>query len=248
VAFIEVSTSRRIHQNARTPLLFAAGLAIFVAGCSRSPSAGDGAPGPPGVECVFAGRDRTAVPFLLETSEGRVRCTIDAVRAPRAAAMVVGLAAGRAPFRDPGSGEIARRPYYQDMLFFRAIDGVLVQTGCPLSNGTGHPGYRIPVEADPGDGERLARPGALFLARYTPPPNRPDPAPPRAGEVIGPQLVVGLTNMSHLAGEVTVLGACADLDVVRRIAGVVARKERKVHLLRAEPEGSPGASTNECGP
>lgn len=188
------------------------------------------------------------MPFLLDTSEGPVRCTIDAARVPRAAAMVVGLAAGRARFRDPASGDVVRRPYYRDMLFFRAIDGVLVQTGCPSNNGTGHPGYRIPVEAEPGDVERLSRPGALFLARYTPPPNRPDPASPAPGEVIGTQLVVGLTNMSHLAGKVTVLGACADLDVVRRIAGAVSRKERKVRLLRAEAEGVPGAGAGECGP
>lgn len=163
--------------------------------------------------------------------------------------MVVGLAAGRAPFR-AASGEVVRRPYYRDMRFFRAIDGVLVQTGCPLNNGTGHPGYRIPVEPDPADGERLARPGALFLARYTPPPNRPDPAPPPPGEVIGPQLVVALANMSHLAGKVTVLGVCEDLDIVRRIAGVVARKEREVKLLRAEAEGVPGAGAGaaDCGP
>jgi len=46
--------------------------------------------------------------------------------------------------------------------------------------------------------------------------------------------------MSHLAGQVTVLGSCADLDVVRRIASVVARKERRVELVRTEVAGGPG--------
>src|SRR5262249_22006933 len=155
-------------------------------------------------------------------------------------------ATGRAPFRDPRSGQIVHRPFYRDMLFFRGIEGTLVQTGCPLNNGTGHPGYRIPVEVDPGDSARLARAGALFLARYTPPPNRPDPAPPPPGEVIGPQLVVGLTSMSHLAGKVTVLGECADLDVVRRIARAVAKKEHDVELLRVEVSGSPGPAAGDC--
>lgn len=99
----------------------------------------------------------------------------------------------------------------------------MVQTGCPKNDGTGTPGYRIAVEAHAEDRERLARPGALFLARYRPPPDRPDPAPPPPGDVIGTQLVVGLVDMSHLAGQVTVLGACQDLDVVgsisRRVAG-----------------------------
>jgi hypothetical protein len=139
------------------------------------------------------------------------------------------------------SGEVVRRPYYQKMLFFRAIEDGLVQTGCPLGNGAGHPGYRIPVESDPDDEARLARPGALLLARYTPPPNRLDPAPPPPGDVIGPQLVVSLTDMRNLAGKVTVLGSCSDLDVVRRIASVVARKERRVELVRAGVASGPGA-------
>jgi peptidyl-prolyl cis-trans isomerase A (cyclophilin A) len=174
-----------------------------------------------------------------------VRCTLDAARAPRATAMVVALADGRASFRDPASGEVVRRPYYERMSFFRAIAGGLVQTGCPLGNGTGHPGFRIPVEPDPSDGARLARPGALFLARYNLPPNRTDPAPPPPGDVIGTQLVVGLTDMSHLAGKVTVLGTCEDLDVARRISDLVAKKQRPVELRRARvdrpgpaPEGS----------
>jgi cyclophilin family peptidyl-prolyl cis-trans isomerase len=204
--------------------------------------------GPPSPDCALAGLDRSAVPFVLETSEGTVRCTLDADRAPQAAAMVVGLAEGRAPFRDPASGEVVRRPYYEKMPVFRAIAGGLVQTGCPVGNGTGHPGYRMPVEADPGDGARLAQPGALFLARYTPPPGRVDPAPPPAGDVIGTQLVVGLTDMSHLAGKVTVLGACADLDVVRTIAGRVANKERRVELWRARVERGSGAAPREACP
>jgi cyclophilin family peptidyl-prolyl cis-trans isomerase len=147
--------------------------------------------------------------------------------------MVVGLASGRAPFREPGSGHVVRRRYYANMLFFRAIANGYVQTGCPLGNGTGHPGYRIPLEEGPTDGERLARPGALLLARYTPPPNRVDPVPPRPGDVIGSQLVVTLSDMHHLAGAVTVLGECQDLDVVRRIARLVANREEPVVLLHA---------------
>ena len=188
--------------------------------------------GPPDPACALAGLDRAAVPFTLETTEGPVRCTLDAARAPRAAAMIVALAEGRAAFRDR-RGEVERRPYFDDMAFFRAIAGGLVQTGCAVGDGSGHPGYRIAVESDPEDANRLKRPGALLLARYTPPPNRADPAPPPPGEVIGTQLVIGLTDMSHLAGKVTVLGACEDLDVARRLAERVAHKERRERLLHA---------------
>jgi cyclophilin family peptidyl-prolyl cis-trans isomerase len=219
--------------------------ALALAGCGKRAPAPEEALGPPGPECALRGLDRGAVPFVLETSEGPVHCALDAGRAPRAAAMVVGLAAGRAPFRDAQSGRVVRRPYFTDMPFFRAIAGGMVQTGCPVGNGTGHPGYRLPVELDPTDAARLARPGALFLARYTLPPNRADPAPPPAGDVIGTQLVVGLTDMSHLTGKVTVLGACADLEVVRRIAAAVAGKHHRVALRSARVEGE-GLPTDAC--
>ena len=60
---------------------------------------------------------------------------------------------------------------------------------------------------------------------------------------------MGLTDMSHLAGKVTVLGTCSDLDVVQRIAGAVAGKERRVDLVRADvtlAEGGPCPA--EVGP
>ena len=195
--------------------------------------------GPPTPDCALAGLDRGAVPLVLDTTEGVVRCTLDGARAPRAVAMVAALAQGRAFFLDPTSGAVVRRPYYENMLVFRAIADGLVQTGCPADNGTGHPGYRLPVEADPTDATRLARAGALFLARYTAPPGRVDPAAPPPGDVIGSQLVVSLTDMSHLAGTVTVLGACQDLEVVRRISRAVAAKERRVELRHARVEGAP---------
>ena len=126
---------------------------------------------------------------------------------------------------------------YRDLAFFRAIPDALVQSGCPLGNGTGHPGYRIPVESGPDDARRLAHPGALLLARYHPAPNRVDPAPPPPGHVIGSQFVIALTDMSHLANEVTVIGSCSNLARVGAIASLVAAGGRRVELTRVIVEG-----------
>src|SRR5262245_41493247 len=90
---------------------------ISAMGCHSAASSVEEAIGPPSPACVFAGASPAPVPFSLQTSAGTVRCSIDAERAPRAAAMVVGLAMGRAPFRDPRSGKVVRRPYYKDMIF-----------------------------------------------------------------------------------------------------------------------------------
>lgn len=162
--------------------------------------------------------DRAKIRVRLETDAGEVRCELDGVRTPNGAALFVGLATGRAPFLDPATGAVVRRPLYDRRLFFRNIPGVYVQTGCPVDRGTGSPGYRIRPEVDPGDAERLAAPGALVLIGYVSPPNRADPDPPPSGRTIGSQFIVTLSDLRHLAGSVTVLGRCDDLDVVRRIA------------------------------
>lgn len=173
----------------------------------------------------------------LETSEGVIHCALDAERAPRSVALFVGLAVGRASFREPRSGAVVTRPFYRDQAIFRAIPDLLVQSGCPIGNGTGTPGYRIALEPNPADAERLARPGALFLASYHPAPNRIGPNPPPPGQVIGSQFVISLGNMSHLAGQVNVLGTCTDLDRVRAIAQIVAKRTHSVRLSQVVIEG-----------
>jgi peptidyl-prolyl cis-trans isomerase A (cyclophilin A) len=159
---------------------------------------------------------------------------LEADRAPGAASMFAGFATGTAEWLDP-SGERVKRPLYLDLAFHRAIEGVLVQTGCPRGDGTGHPGYRIALELHPSDEARLREPGALVMATYTPPPGRDDPAPPPPDHVIGSQFGILLGDSRHLAGDVTVLGRCADLDVVRRIAATdAARRPRLVSVAVAD--------------
>jgi len=214
---------------------------VAASACSRpDPGAGEsGVLGPPSASVALAGLSlRAPIRIRLETSEGAVGCRLDPVRAPRAVALFVGLATGRARWRDRQGGIVAR-PMYRDLAFFRAIPGMLVQSGCPVGDGTGSPGYRIPVETSQDDAQLLGEPGALLLARYHPAPNRVDPAPPPAGHVIGSQFVITLGKMSHLAGEVSVIGTCVDLERVATMATLVAAGERKVGLTRVDIEGVP---------
>jgi peptidyl-prolyl cis-trans isomerase A (cyclophilin A) len=186
---------------------------------------------------ALAGLPQSELPVRLETTEGTLHCVLDPVRAPKAVSLFVGLATGRARWRDQRNGEVTTRPMYRDLAIFRSIPGLLIQTGCPLGDGTGNPGYRVPVEPSPDDAKRLGVPGALFLARYHPAPNRPDPAPPPPGDVIGSQFVVALGDMSHLANQVTVIGHCANLSEAATIAQLVASGERRVGLTRVVVEG-----------
>jgi cyclophilin family peptidyl-prolyl cis-trans isomerase len=173
---------------------------------------------PPDPRDVFGESIPERLAAQLVTSEGTIHCSIEPHRAPRGSALFVGLARGGFAWRDPNEGRVVRRPLYHHVRFHRGIPNVLVQGGCPLGNGFGHPGYRIPLETNVDDRERLSQRGAVFFATYTPPPMRRDPNPPPAGHVVGSQFVIGLVSMVHLAGHVTVLGTCEDLDVVARIA------------------------------
>ena len=46
--------------------------------------------------------------------------------------------------------ELAKKGYYDDLIFHRVIPGFMIQGGCPDKNGTGGPGYSIPDEVGPG--------------------------------------------------------------------------------------------------
>jgi peptidyl-prolyl cis-trans isomerase A (cyclophilin A) len=210
--------------------------AVCILGCKRAPAPTDAWIPPPAPSAVFGTSLGKSIRVRLETERGAVRCTLEPERVPNGAALFVGLSTGRAQHREPRSGRISDEPLYVHRKFFRAISGVLVQSGCPLDDGTGHPGYRIAVEPRPDDAERLRLPGALLLARYTPPPGRHDPNPPPPGRVIGSQFVVTLADMHHLAGLVTVLGRCGDLEVVSAIADERARG-RFPELYRVVVEG-----------
>jgi peptidyl-prolyl cis-trans isomerase A (cyclophilin A) len=196
--------------------------ACIAGGCARggARSAAREPLAPPDPTVIFGGPPPEHARLVLETDAGVIHCEIDPARAPRAAALVVGLARGEVRFRDARTGDVVRRPYYDGLTFFRRLPGEMLQTGCPRGDGTGHPGFRIPVETGARDGELLGQPGALLLAHYQPAPGRPDPDPPPPGHVIGSQLVVALSPMTQNLGAVTALGRCGDLDVVRRLSTV----------------------------
>lgn len=216
----------------------AVAFALACSSCSKTkPDVRPEKASPPTPSAVLAGLPADSVGARLETSVGAIHCQLEPRTAPHAVALFVGLATGRAHWFDVRTRSVVDRPMYRDLAFFRAVPDSFVQSGCPLGNGTGTPGYRIPVEVDKEDAQRLAHPGALLLVAYHAPTNRVDPSPPPPGQIIGSQFVIGLGDLSHLAGGVSVLGTCGDLERVREIATQVASRRQPVRLARILIDG-----------
>lgn len=136
--------------------------------------------------------------------------------------------------------KLAKKGYYDGILFHRIIKGFMIQGGDPLTKdstqvamyGTGGPGYTIPAEILP---NHTHKKGALAAAR------RGDQANP-AKESSGSQfyIVQDAEGCKHLDGEYTIFGEVVDgLNVVDKIAAERTdfrdRPLRKVEIISITP-------------
>jgi len=83
---------------------------------------------------------------VIETSAGTMTCRLYPEHAPKTVANFVGLATGTREFSDPQTGEKVQRPFYDGLIFHRVMPNFMIQGGCPLSTGTGGPGYQFEDE------------------------------------------------------------------------------------------------------
>ncbi|MFM7766677.1 MAG: peptidylprolyl isomerase, partial [Bacteroidota bacterium] len=100
------------------------------------------------------------------TSAGTFKVRLFDEQAPKTVANFVGLATGAKEWKDPKTGTMVTRPFYDGLIFHRVIDGFMIQGGCPEGNGRGGPGYRFNDEFGPG--LRHDRPGLLSMANAGP--------------------------------------------------------------------------------
>jgi len=102
----------------------------------------------------------------FHTSAGVLEGKLFEKEAPRTVANFVGLATGQAEWKDPKSGKVVKRPYFDGLSFHRVIPDFMIQGGCPLGTGTAGPGYTFPDEFGPG--LKHDRPGLLSMANAGP--------------------------------------------------------------------------------
>jgi peptidyl-prolyl cis-trans isomerase A (cyclophilin A) len=144
------------------------------------------------------------------TSEGNFTVRLFDQEVPNTVANFVGLAEGTKEFTDPKTGQQAKRPYFDGLIFHRVIDGFMIQGGDPLGTGTGGPGYKFGDEFHPT--LRHAKAGILSMANAGPNTN-------------GSQFFITLTPTPWLDNKHSVFGEVVEgMDVVKKIGSTQTSK------------------------
>ena len=117
---------------------------------------------------------------VMRTNKGDIKLRLFADKAPVTVANFVNL---------------AKRGYYDGLLFHRVIPNFMIQGGCPQGSGTGGPGYRFEDECTPE--LRHETPGILSMANAGPGTN-------------GSQFFITHVATDWLDGKHTVFGSVID--------------------------------------
>ena len=148
---------------------------------------------------------------ILHTNHGDITLTLFGNQAPKTVGNFVGLATGKADYRDD-AGRTSPTPFYDGLTFHRIIPNFMIQGGCPVGQGVGGPGYTFDDEIHPE--LRFDKPYLLAMAN----------AGKRMGKgTNGSQFFITTTTPDWLNGKHTIFGEVADQagrDVVDAISAV----------------------------
>ena len=122
----------------------------------------------------------STITATIKTSRGDIKLNLFADQTPYTVANFVNL---------------AQRGFYNGLLFHRVMEKFMVQGGCPLGTGTGHPGYKFNDEFV--KELKHDRPGILSMANSGPGSN-------------GSQFFITHVHTPWLDGKHTVFGAVID--------------------------------------
>ena len=148
---------------------------------------------------------------VMDTTAGRLTCTLFPDKAPNAVANFVGLATGSKDWKNLKTGKMMHRvPLYNGTTFHRVIPNFMIQGGDPLGNGTGGPGYEIQDEFPD---VKFDVPGRLAYANSGP-------------NTSGSQFFITEVPTPHLdtIGHYTIFGTCDDATVA--LVKSIARRAR----------------------
>jgi len=142
----------------------------------------------------------------IDTTAGKLKCTLFPDKAPIGVANFIGLANGTKDWKSPVSGVKKHGvPLYDGTIFHRVIPEFMIQGGDPAGTGAGDPGYAFKNETSPT--LKFDRPGRLAYANAGPDTN-------------GSQFFITEVPYPSLNGGYTIFGQCdeATVALVKQIA------------------------------
>jgi peptidyl-prolyl cis-trans isomerase A (cyclophilin A) len=135
----------------------------------------------------------------IDTTAGKLTCTLFPDKAPIGVANFVGLSTGTKDWTDPKTGKKMHSvALYDGTIFHRVIPGFMIQGGDPAGTGAGDPGYQFKNETSPD--LKFDRPGRLAYANAGPDTN-------------GSQFFITEVPYPSLNGHYTIFGQCDDATV-----------------------------------
>ncbi len=153
---------------------------------------------------LLAAGNPTAV---IDTTMGKLTCTLFPDKAPKGVANFIGLAEGTKDWVNPVSHAKKHGvPLYDGTIFHRVIPEFMIQGGDPAGNGAGEVGFRFGIEVTPD--LKFDRPGRLAYARTSDPNSQ------------GSQFFITEVPYPSLNMQYTIFGQCdeASVELVKKIA------------------------------
>jgi peptidyl-prolyl cis-trans isomerase A (cyclophilin A) len=143
---------------------------------------------------------------VIDTTAGKLTCTLFPDKAPIGVANFIGLSNGTKDWTSPVTHAKKHGvPLYDGTIFHRVIPNFMIQGGDPAGKGFGDPGYQFKNETSPD--LKFDRPGRLAYANSGPDTN-------------GSQFFITEIAYASLNGGYTIFGQCdeASVTLVKQIA------------------------------
>jgi peptidyl-prolyl cis-trans isomerase A (cyclophilin A) len=143
---------------------------------------------------------------VIDTTAGKLTCTLFQDKAPIGVANFIGLATGTKDWTSPITHQKKHGvPLYDGTIFHRVIPDFMIQGGDPMGTGTGDPGYVFKNETS--SDLKFDRAGRLAYANAGPNTN-------------GSQFFITEAAYPSLNGGYTIFGQCdeASIKLVKQIA------------------------------
>lgn len=144
----------------------------------------------------------------IDTTAGKLRCTIFQKETPNAANNFIGLADGTKDWKSPITHQSKlRTPLYNGTIFHRVIPEFMIQGGDPMGNGMGDAGYNL-TNGEILPNLKFDRPGRLAYANSGSP------------KTSSSQFFITEVPTPFLNGNYIIFGQCdpASVDLVKKIA------------------------------